>query len=146
MKVYQQFTCCSQRMNSRPNECKYKPVSMHARKACEFKDAYLHNIHPGITLKLTALGVTRIFHWHNPSGRTMALGLTQPLTEISKRKAIPLQALTGPEGSRRLRVPDFKTIGTWRWLDCQPYAPAAFTRRKYSWYSFMSEAESTPGP
>jgi hypothetical protein len=24
-----------------------------------------------------------IFHWHNPSSRTMALGLTQPLTEIS---------------------------------------------------------------
>jgi hypothetical protein len=28
----------------------------------------------------------------------------------SKGKAIPLQALTGPEGSRRLRLPDFKTI------------------------------------
>jgi hypothetical protein len=27
-------------------------------------------------------------------------------------KAIPLQALTGPESSRRLRLPDFKTIGT----------------------------------
>jgi hypothetical protein len=26
-----------------------------------------------------------IFHWHNPSGRTMALELTQPLTEISTR-------------------------------------------------------------
>ena len=26
-----------------------------------------------------------IFHWHNPSGRTMALGLTQPLTEMSTR-------------------------------------------------------------
>jgi hypothetical protein len=23
------------------------------------------------------------FHWRNPSGRTMALGLTQPLTEMS---------------------------------------------------------------
>jgi hypothetical protein len=27
-------------------------------------------------------------------------------------EAIPLQALTGPENSRRLRLPDFKTIGT----------------------------------
>ena len=27
-------------------------------------------------------------------------------------KAIPLQAWTGPEGSRRLRLPDFKTTGT----------------------------------
>ena len=30
----------------------------------------------------------------------------------SKCKAIPLQAWTEPEGSRRLRFPDFKTIGT----------------------------------
>jgi len=29
-----------------------------------------------------------------------------------KSKAIPLQAWTGLEGSRRLRLPDFKTIGT----------------------------------
>ena len=28
-----------------------------------------------------------------------------------KGKAIPLQAWTGPEGSRRLRLPDFKTVG-----------------------------------
>ena len=28
-----------------------------------------------------------------------------------KGEAIPLQAWTGPEGSRRLRLPDFKTIG-----------------------------------
>ena len=43
-----------------------------------------------------------------------------------KGKAIPLQAWTGPDGSRRLRFPDFKTIGTWRWQGCQPCAPAAF--------------------
>jgi hypothetical protein len=29
-----------------------------------------------------------------------------------KGKAIPLQALTDPEISRRLRLPDVKTIGT----------------------------------
>jgi hypothetical protein len=29
-----------------------------------------------------------------------------------KGKAVPLQAWTGPEGSRRLRFPDFKTVGT----------------------------------
>jgi hypothetical protein len=28
-----------------------------------------------------------------------------------KGKANPLQAWTGPEGSRRLRLPDFKTTG-----------------------------------
>ena len=26
--------------------------------------------------------------------------------------AIPLQAWTGPEGSRRVKLPDFKTVGT----------------------------------
>jgi hypothetical protein len=31
---------------------------------------------------------------------------------LIKGKAIPLQAWTGPEGSRRLRLSDFKTIGT----------------------------------
>jgi len=29
-----------------------------------------------------------------------------------KGKAFPLQAWGGPEGFRRLRLPDFKTIGT----------------------------------
>jgi hypothetical protein len=28
-------------------------------------------------------GIIGIFHWHNPSGRTMALRSTQPLTEMS---------------------------------------------------------------
>jgi len=44
-----------------------------------------------------------------------------------KDEAIQLQTWTGPEGSRRLRLPYFKTIGTWRWQGCQPYAPAGFT-------------------
>ena len=46
----------------------------------------------------------------------MALGSTQPLTEMSKVKVKveqfnyrPGQA---PEGSRRLKLPDFMTIGT----------------------------------
>jgi len=31
-------------------------------------------------------------------------------------------------------------------VGCHPYAPAAFTPKKCSWYSFLLEAESTPGP
>jgi hypothetical protein len=34
------------------------------------------------------------------------------LLVVSKGKTTPLQAWTGPEGSRRLRLPDFKTVGT----------------------------------
>jgi len=30
-------------------------------------------------------GVIGTFHWHNPSDRTMALGSTQPVTEMSTR-------------------------------------------------------------
>ena len=29
-----------------------------------------------------------------------------------KGKAIPVQTWTGPEGTRRLRIPNFKTVGT----------------------------------
>jgi hypothetical protein len=36
---------------------------------------------------------------------------TGTVFEHDKGKAMPLQAWTGPEGSRRLRLPDFKTIG-----------------------------------
>ena len=32
----------------------------------------------------------------------------------TKGEAIPLQAWTGPEGSRRQKLPDFKTIGILR--------------------------------
>jgi hypothetical protein len=34
------------------------------------------------------------------------------VTSKLQGKAIPLKAWTGPEGSRRLRLPDFKTIDT----------------------------------
>jgi hypothetical protein len=34
------------------------------------------------------------------------------LFTVVKGKAIPLQALTGSEDSRKLRIPDFKIFGT----------------------------------
>jgi hypothetical protein len=49
---------------------------------------------------------------------------------MSQGKGTPLQAWAGPEASRRLRPPDFKTICRWKWWGCQPYAPAAFTPQK----------------
>jgi hypothetical protein len=39
---------------------------------------------------------------------------------------------TGLEGSRRLRLPHLKTIGTGKWLGFYPYAPAAFTPHSHS--------------
>jgi hypothetical protein len=62
--------------------------------------------------------------WHDLSNYTKS-----DVDLQSKGKAIPLQAWTSPEGSRRLKLPDFKTIG-----------------RKYSSYSFLLEAESFSVP
>jgi len=41
----------------------------------------------------------------------MVTSVTNIYQSYKKGKAIPLQAWTGPEGSRKLRFPDFKTIG-----------------------------------
>jgi hypothetical protein len=65
--------------------------------------------------------------------------------ELLKYQAILVQPWTGPKGSRRLRLPDFKTIGTWRWQGCQLYAPADFFPGKYCWQSIRLDSESTPG-
>jgi len=43
---------------------------------------------------------------------TQELGKRWSQSGKGKGKALPLQAWAGPEGSRRLRLPDFKTIGT----------------------------------
>ena len=61
-------------------------------------------------------------------------------------KSVPLQAWSGPESSRKLRFPDFMTTaqdgGKVVSLTHRPHLPP----RKYTWYSFLLEAESTPGP
>jgi hypothetical protein len=50
---------------------------------------FTNGTHGGVTCRKVAGSipdyVIEIFLWHNPSGRTMALGLTQPLTEMSTR-------------------------------------------------------------
>ena len=53
-----------------------------------------------------------------------------------ERTAIPVQGLMVPEDRG---IPDFKMMGTWGWSGCQTYAPATFTLRKYSWYTFRLE-------
>jgi hypothetical protein len=49
---------------------------------------------------------------NKPQHVSSRLTAHQEVNVKGKCKAIPLQAWTGPEGSRRLRLPDFKTIGT----------------------------------
>jgi hypothetical protein len=59
-------------------------------------------------------GVFGIFHWHNLSGRTVALGLTQPLTETSTRN-ISWGRGGGGEGwgrGKRLPMPQADNLTT----------------------------------
>jgi len=51
-------------------------------------------------------------------------------------KAIPLQAWTGPEVFRRLRLPDFKTALEGGKV-VSPTHQLPLLPRKYSWYSFL---------
>jgi hypothetical protein len=53
-----------------------------------------------------------------------------------KGKAIPLQAWTGPECSRRYRLPGGKFVS--------PTHRPPLPPRNYPWYQFLLEAESTP--
>ena len=56
----------------------------------------------------------------------------------------PLTGLEWPRGFQEVKVPRFNYNGTGWWYGCRPYAPAAFTPRKYTWYSFLLGADSTP--
>jgi len=61
-------------------------------------------------------------------------------------KAVPLQTWSGPEGSRKLRFPDYVTTAQDGGKDVSLTHRPPLPPRKYSWYSFLLEAESTPGP
>jgi hypothetical protein len=57
-------------------------------------------------LQRTETNDSSIYYCENISETTTRPG------KGKKSKAIPLQAWTGPESSRRLRLPNFKIIGT----------------------------------
>ena len=69
-------------------------------------------------------------------------GLMNYSVYIKKCKSVPLQAWSGPEGSRKLRFPDFMTTaqegGKVVSLTHRPHLPPRNPG--------MSEAESTSGP
>ena len=62
---------------------------------------------------------------------------------IGKGKADPSQARRGPEDSRKLRFPDFMTTAGGKVVTLRT---GHFYPRKYAYYPFLLEAESTPGP
>jgi hypothetical protein len=62
----------------------------------------------------------QIFFASTPTYFDQASLQSELIRIITKPKAIPSQALTGPEGSRRLRLPDFKTISPTYWPPLPP--------------------------
>jgi hypothetical protein len=74
-------------------------------------------------------GVIRIFHLNNPSGRTMALGSTQPLTKMSKGNGHPITGHQQPRGGVEVYLYSFSTLalaGGWWSAPC----PGCFTPGK----------------
>jgi len=68
---------------------------------------------------------------------------SQERTTLVRGKAISLQTWTGPEGSRRLSLPDFdnRHMRMVRLSSLRLYPPGSITGTH-----FYKEAESTPGP
>ena len=71
-------------------------------KSCEYRCGFRCNISDN----------NQVFHVRRPSYKTSEYCRTlyQPYQQCVKAgKAVPLQAWSGPEGSRKLRCPDFMT-------------------------------------
>ena len=79
-----------------------------------------------------------------PPGARMSISSElQNKKQQNKGKAIILQAWTCPESYRSLSLPDFKTHEGGKIVSPRHRPP--LPTRKYSWYSFLLEADSTPG-
>ena len=68
------------------------------------------------------------------------------VTTCSLVVAVSLQAWTGPEGFRELMLPDFVTTAQDGDSLSALRTGRIYPTRKYSRYSILLEAESTPGP
>jgi len=63
---------------------------------------------------------------------------------IVRGKSIPLQAWTGPEGSKEAEDPRFQDNRRMKVVRLSALHTVCLYPRKYSWYSFLLEAESSP--
>jgi hypothetical protein len=65
---------------------------------------------------------------------------------IQKVKAIPLKAWSGPDDSMRLGSQISRQLAHENGKVVSPTHRPTLPLRNYFWYSFLLEAESTPGP
>ena len=88
-------------------------------------------------------GVIGIFHWHNPSDRIMALGLTQPLADMSTRNIAWGVKAAGAQcwQSYHLHVPI--VLKSWRLSFLAPSGPAqarnGIALLLHKWYLFTKK-------
>jgi len=78
------------------------------------------------------------------------LGVSEAVKETwfdeGKRQISPITGPRRPEVSRKLRFPDFVTMAQEGGKVVSLTHRKLFSPRKYSWCSFLLEAESNPGP
>ena len=65
---------------------------------------------------------------------------------VTEGKAIPVQAWTGPECPQEFQTPRFHDSRYIKVVMLSVCTGRLYSPRKYSRYSFLLEAESTPGP
>jgi hypothetical protein len=73
--------------------------------------------------------VIGIFHWHNPSGRAMALGLTQPLAEMNTRNISW----------------GVKAAGAWSWQPCHRHVPIVMKSGSLKLLEILGLAQACDG-
>ena len=108
---------------------------------------FIFPLHP--TLKTETVYVdtsTSLTIYQNTRRHILKTASLNICTLKRKGKSVPLQAWSGPEGSRKLRFPNYVTTAQNGGKVVSLTHRPPLSHRKYSWYSFLLEAESTPGP
>ena len=104
------------------------------------KEQFLLNLHTGQSLTENTIPDAVLIQFD------LLMMSTVSLKTCKKGKSVPLQAWGGPEVSRKLRFPYFVTVAQDGGKVVSLMHRPPFILRKCSWYSFLLQAESTPGP
>jgi hypothetical protein len=73
------------------------------------------------------------------------LPLYASMALYGKGKAIPVKAWTGPQGSRRFKLPEFLDNKHMKMTRLSAIRTGCLYPWRYSWYSFLLENVSIPG-
>jgi len=118
----------------------WKRLAMCSRLSCRFLCWFIAQTQNPFPSSLTVKENVAPYQPTKAQSWSTSRGIAILKVKQSRNRPGVAQRLPGGLGSQI-----FMTFGTLRWWG-QPYAPAAFTPRKCSWYAFWLGAESTPGP